>query len=78
MILRRIFRFANLLMVDVTSLEVFDIINHFLEANEIYWENCTGVCTDGPQSMSGRSAGHLSLVTKKAPHVIWTHCVLHR
>jgi hypothetical protein len=25
---------------------VFIIINHFLDENEINWENCIGLCTD--------------------------------
>jgi hypothetical protein len=40
MIHRRNVCFGNLLMVElVTSLEVFSTINHFLEENEINWEN---------------------------------------
>jgi len=51
-----------------TSLEVFDIINHFLEVNE----TCTGLCTDGVQSMSGRNAELQALVRKRTTHIIWT------
>jgi len=28
-------------------------INHFLETNEINWENSVGLCTDGAQSVYG-------------------------
>jgi len=28
------------------SQEVFNIINHFLEENEINWENLIGLCSD--------------------------------
>jgi hypothetical protein len=37
------------------SLEVFNIIYHFLEENEINQENCTWLGTDGAHSMSGGS-----------------------
>jgi hypothetical protein len=37
-----------------------------VEENEINWENYTGLCTDGAQSMSGRNAG------------LETRCMLHR
>jgi hypothetical protein len=40
----------------------------FLEENEINWETCT----DRMHSMSGQNAGLLTLVRKKAPHIIWT------
>jgi len=35
------------------SLEVFNIIKHFLEENEINWENWIVLCSDGVQSLSG-------------------------
>jgi hypothetical protein len=53
------------------SLEVFNIINHFLEENEIN-------CTNGVQSISAQNAGLQALVRKKASHIIWTQCMLHR
>jgi hypothetical protein len=40
-----------------TLLEVFNIMNRFQEENEINWERCIGLCTDGVQSMSGQNAG---------------------
>jgi hypothetical protein len=56
------------------SLEVFSVINGFLEQKAINWEKCT----EGAQSVSGRNAGLQTPVRKKAPHIMWTHCVLHR
>jgi hypothetical protein len=53
------------------SLEVFSIINHFLEENEINWEDCIGPCTNGALSMCELSAGPEAVVRK-------THCMLHR
>jgi hypothetical protein len=50
----------------------------FLEENEINWENCIGLCTDGAQSVFGQNAGLQALVRKKTPHTIWTHCMLHK
>jgi hypothetical protein len=51
---------------------------HFLEENEINWENSTGPCTDGAQSMYERNVELQISVRKKAPHIIWTRCILHR
>jgi hypothetical protein len=59
-------------------LELFIIIKDFLEKNEINCRNCVGICTDGVQSTFGRNAELQALVRKKAPHITWTHCVLHR
>ncbi|KAL4149761.1 hypothetical protein QTP88_003629 [Uroleucon formosanum] len=30
-----------------TGAEIFDLLNSFLEGNEIPWENCVDICTDG-------------------------------
>jgi len=59
-----------------TSSVVINIIKKFLEKIEINWENCTGLCTDEAQSMFGQNARHQSLVIKKDPHIILTHCLL--
>jgi hypothetical protein len=48
-----------------TSLEVFNTINHFLGKNGINWENCTGLCTDRAQSVSGQNAGFQELLKKE-------------
>jgi hypothetical protein len=61
-----------------TSIEIFNIMDSFFEENDITWNNCIGLCTDGAHSMSGHKAGLQALVKKKAPHAIWTHCMLHR
>jgi hypothetical protein len=53
-----------------TSSEIFNIINHFLEENEINWENCIGLCTDG-----GYNLLILRTKTENASH---THAHTHR
>jgi hypothetical protein len=40
-----------------TSLEVFYIINHCLEENEINWEKYSVLCVDGAHSIPGENAG---------------------
>jgi len=61
-----------------TSNEIFNIIDTFFKEIGIKWDNCIGLCTDGAQSMSGHRGGLQALVKRKAPLVIWTHCMLHR
>jgi hypothetical protein len=46
------------------SLEVFNLINHLVEDNEINWEKCTGLCTDRAQSMPDQNAA-LQAVVKR-------------
>jgi len=70
--------FCNPIPGKSTSNEIFNIIDTFLYENDIKWDNCTGLCTDGAQSMSGHYAGLQALVKKKVPKVVWTHCMLHR
>jgi len=53
-----------------TSLEVLNIINHYVEENEINWDICIGMCTDRAQPLPGQNAGLQALVRKKAPHII--------
>jgi hypothetical protein len=40
-----------------TSLEVFNVIKHFIGQNEIIWGHCAGLYTDGAQSTFGRNGG---------------------
>jgi hypothetical protein len=53
-----------------TSLEVFSIINHFLEENEINWENCIGLCTDGESPVIVWMKCSTYGTTKKLSHII--------
>ena len=39
---------------------------------------CVGICTDGCPSMVGSVKGFVSLAKKENPHLITTHCFLHR
>lgn len=58
--------------------DLFDILNSYMTENNINWDNCVGVCTDGARAMSGQYGGLQALIKTKAPNVKWTHCVIHR
>jgi len=51
------------------SLEVLNVINHFLHEKEMKRENFIGLCTDETQSMSGWNAEFQTLIRKKAPYM---------
>ncbi|XP_046685685.1 zinc finger MYM-type protein 6-like [Homalodisca vitripennis] len=61
----------------ISGKELFDIVNNFMAENDINWEDCVGVCTDGGRSMSGHYQGLQSRIREKAPNTVWTHCIIH-
>ncbi len=46
--------------------------------NDLDWERCCGICSDGAKSMMGRHSGLISRVKEVAPRAMWTHCTIHR
>ncbi|KAL4099012.1 hypothetical protein QTP88_023513 [Uroleucon formosanum] len=63
---------------DTKAKTLFEITNDFMNCNNINWENCLGVCTDGARAMAGHYGGLQALIRQKAPEMIWTHCLIHR
>src|SRR6185436_3451313 len=70
--------FCRPLPTRTTSDEIFKMLNNFMVVNEISWEWCYGVCTDGAAAMTGRSTGVWEQIRPVAPNAIFTHCMLHR
>ena len=46
--------------------------------NNLEWDHCYGVCTDGAAAMEGKQTGLRTLIKNKARHAEWTHCFIHR
>ncbi|XP_078504130.1 zinc finger BED domain-containing protein 5-like [Lissotriton helveticus] len=72
------FLFCKPIKGRATGSDLFDIINDFMNIHGLKWENCVGICTDGAPSMCGARAGLKANVLKVAPHILWTHCMIHR
>ncbi|XP_069083619.1 zinc finger BED domain-containing protein 5-like [Pleurodeles waltl] len=72
------FLFCKPIKGHATSAALFDILNEFLCSNDLNWDSCVGICTDGAPSMCGARAGLKAKVLKVAPHILWTHCMIHR
>ncbi len=49
-----------------------------MRKNDIDWERCCGICSDGAKSMMSRHSGFISRVIEVAPRAVWTHCTIHR
>jgi hypothetical protein len=60
------------------AVDLFEVIDSFMDENSIDWTQCVSVCTDGARSMSGRYGGLQAPIRNQAPDTLWTHYVIHR
>ena len=58
--------------------DVFKIVKDFFEKHALDWKQLVSICTNGAPSMIGCRSGFKGLITSVAPHVSFTHCVIHR
>ena len=72
------FLFCKPLEGRTTSVEIFKVLNNFIEQNGISWEKCVGVCSDGARAMTGRHSGVVTRIQSVAPNAVFTHCSIHR
>ena len=61
-----------------TADAMFEVLSDYFDKNEIPWTNLVGFCTDGAPNMAGKRSGLQTLISRKAPDCVWTHCMLHR
>jgi len=55
------------------------MVNNFFAKQDFNWKRIIGsLCTDGAPVMLGKTSGFSALEKKEAPHIIVTHCFLHR
>ena len=47
-----------------TGQDIFDILSKYFEENELAWEECVKLCTNGAPSIIGSIKGFVSLVKK--------------
>jgi zinc finger BED domain-containing protein 5/7/8/9 len=70
--------FCKPIKEQATAKSLFDMLDQYLNDNDIDWKNCISMCSDGAQAMSGKKAGLQALIREKAPDMKWTHCMVHR
>ena len=60
-------------------MHIFTKTNNFLQdkENQLEWDNCVAVCSDGAPSMLGVHVGFVSYVKEVNPNIIITHCMIH-
>ena len=61
-----------------TGEEIFEIFSNFLNEHDIDIDNCIALCTDGAAEMLGSLRGVHGRMKRRVPHVILTHCIIHR
>lgn len=70
--------FCEPFLSNTTGESIFSMIDSFLKKNNMSWNKCVGICTDGARAMSGVYTGLRGLIKKVAPQARWTHCIIHR
>lgn len=71
-------------MLFCTSLEgtftgrgIFNKLVSKMHEEELSWENCVSVCTDGAGAMQGTRMGLKANILDVALHVKFSHCIIH-
>ncbi|XP_067303616.1 zinc finger BED domain-containing protein 5-like [Pseudorasbora parva] len=70
--------FCSVLEGTCTGSEIFNKLDTRLKEMQLSWDNCVGICTDGAGAMVGKNKGLKAKVLEVAPHVKFTHCIIHR
>lgn len=60
-----------------TGEDIFKKLDRNLKEEGLSWSECLSVCTDGAGAMLGKKKGLKARVLQVAPHVIFTHCIIH-
>ncbi|CAO2589069.1 Zinc finger MYM-type protein 6 [Lemmus lemmus] len=61
------------------DLEVFELIDKYIDSRSLSWNHCVGFCTDGATSMTDRCSRLKSKIQEVAKNAVtFTHCFIHR
>ncbi|GBP79554.1 Zinc finger BED domain-containing protein 5 [Eumeta japonica] len=66
------------LPTNTTGEEILNRMNIYFEENNLSWNDCINICTDGVKAMTSKTAGAVSRLKNKAPNCSSSHCILHR
>ncbi len=54
------------------------MLDTFMVEENLRWEKCVSVCTDGAAEMTGHKSGFVTRIQAINPKIAATHCMLHR
>ena len=61
-----------------TGENIFSAVDTRLHNYGLSWECCISICTDEAGAMAGKHKDFLARVSQIAPHINFTHCIIHR
>lgn len=70
--------FCTQLEGSCTGEDIFNKLDSKLKDAGLSWGECISVCTDGAGAMLGKKKGLKARVLQVAPHLNFTHCIIHR
>ncbi|KAF2355415.1 hypothetical protein FHG87_013828 [Trinorchestia longiramus] len=77
-VLNEDFLFCMPLTTTTKAAEVKKRVDNFFKDNILSWDMVSAVCSDRVPVTLGRKSGFGAVVKADAPHIIVTHCILHR
>ena len=72
------FLFCKQLITTAKAIDMKNILDDFFTSNGLFWNMVSAVCTDGAPAMIGCKSGLRDLIKSVAPHIAFTHCMLHK
>jgi hypothetical protein len=60
-----------------TGSDMSKAVNDYLRAEDISWENCVGICTEGAAALTGYKEGFQAEVQHVGPHLNIIYCIIH-
>jgi len=77
--IREEFLFCEPLSETTKAADILQMVSNFFVKQDFSWKrNIGSLCTGGTPAVLGKASGFATLVKKEAPHIIVTHCFLHR
>ena len=77
-VIKEDFIFCQPLTTSTKAIDVTKLVDNLFRDNNLSWDMVCAICSDGAPAMFGRKSGFDALVKADAPHIIVTHCLLHR
>jgi hypothetical protein len=62
----------------ITGEEIFRVTDVYIRENNLRWEDCVSICTDGAALMTGKVKDFKAKVREVNPEIRFDHCFLYR